>query len=92
MSDKTTVDLMQLRTPFAAELVGKLPRVTCKTCGERNTECSKHAKTGCAVCGSWLGKQFTWITGPRRCDHPACWKWTRNGTGSLRPPTRTPTC
>lgn len=52
----TTVDLTKLRTPFAAEFVGKLPRVTCKACNERGTDCSKHAKTECAVCGNWLGK------------------------------------
>ena len=55
---ETTVDLSALRTPFLAECVGKLPRVTCRECNDRNAQCSKHVKTECAVCGNWLGKHI----------------------------------
>jgi len=53
-----TVDLTKLRAPFPPEYVGKLPRVTCRACSERNTQCDKHSKTECAVCGNWLGKHI----------------------------------
>ena len=45
----------QLRAPFAAEKIGKLPRVTCGQCREsRERSCDKHSKSKCAECGSWI--------------------------------------
>lgn len=42
-----------LREPFAAELVGKLPRVWCGACRDaRGKVCSDHSKTKCADCGN----------------------------------------
>jgi len=58
MSDKTAVDLRELRKPFAPELVGKLPRVTCRACSERGTDCDRHSKAMCDECGNYLGKHI----------------------------------
>lgn len=59
MSDKPAVDLLGLRTPFAAELVGKLPRVTCKACSEGR--CGDHKKAKCAECGNWISERHIHI-------------------------------
>jgi hypothetical protein len=42
-----------LRAPFAAELVGKLPRVWCGACRDaRGKVCSDHSKSRCGDCGN----------------------------------------
>lgn len=42
-----------LREPFAAELVGKLPRVWCAACREaRGKVCDRHQRVKCDGCGS----------------------------------------
>jgi hypothetical protein len=49
MMDEATAK--QLREPFAAELVGKLPRVWCGACREaRGKVCDQHHKVRCADC------------------------------------------
>jgi hypothetical protein len=49
MMDEATAK--QLREPFAAELVGKLPRVWCGACREaRGRVCDQHHKVRCADC------------------------------------------
>jgi ribosomal protein S27E len=35
-------------------LVGKLPRVTCKDCSDRQRTCQKHTKAKCDVCGAFV--------------------------------------
>jgi hypothetical protein len=49
---ETTVDLSALRTPFPAEYVGKLPRVTCPQCSKG--QCGEHSKAKCAECGNYI--------------------------------------
>ena len=41
-----------LRKPFPPELVGKLPRVTCKACRDVRGACDKHGMIRCTVCGN----------------------------------------
>lgn len=43
-----------LRAEFPPEAVGKLPRVTCRDCSDKNTTCQKHKKEKCSVCGNWI--------------------------------------
>ena len=52
---EATVDLTKLRTPFAPELVGKLPRVTCRACSDGR--CGDHKKAKCAECGNWISER-----------------------------------
>jgi hypothetical protein len=42
----------KLREPFPPEVVGKLPRLTCKACSEKR--CQEHKKTKCDVCGNFI--------------------------------------
>ena len=58
MSDKT-VDLLDLRKPFAAELVGKLPRVTCRACSDGR--CGDHQKAKCDDCGNHISTRHIHI-------------------------------
>lgn len=46
-----------LRKPFPPETIGKLPRVTCKDCSDKNKQCSKHQKAKCAVCSAFISTQ-----------------------------------
>ena len=46
--------LAQLRAPFPAGTIGKLPRVTCKDCSARDLNCSKHQKAKCNECGNYI--------------------------------------
>jgi len=47
----------ELRKPFAAEHVGKLPRVWCKACRESQTKnCQQHTKIKCDVCKNTITK------------------------------------
>ena len=46
--------LAALREPFAPEVVGKLPRVTCQDCSKKDRQCSKHQKQKCAVCNGYV--------------------------------------
>lgn len=46
--------LEQLRKPFPPETIGKLPKVTCRDCSNRNATCQNHQKRDCAVCGNWI--------------------------------------
>ncbi|MCA1832592.1 MAG: hypothetical protein LC750_07645 [Actinobacteria bacterium] len=41
-----------LRQPFSSEVVGRLPRVTCKACSEK--KCSEHTRRKCDVCGAFM--------------------------------------
>lgn len=46
--------LARLREKFPPEVVGKLPRVTCKECSDRSKNCTTHKKERCGVCGNWI--------------------------------------
>ena len=59
MSDKAAVDLRELRTPFEAEVVGKLPRVICKACSEGR--CGDHQKAKCDECGNYISTRHIHI-------------------------------
>lgn len=60
MTDKDATDadaLLALLDQWAkppAEMVGKLPRVTCGDCSKRDRDCQKHKKDKCSVCGAWI--------------------------------------
>jgi hypothetical protein len=56
---ETEVDLTKLRTPFAAELVGKLPRITCRACSDGR--CGDHPKTRCDECGNYISTRHIHI-------------------------------
>lgn len=43
-----------LRKPFPPETVGKLPRVTCKDCSQRDRQCTKHERRKCGECGAYV--------------------------------------
>jgi hypothetical protein len=43
-----------LREPFAKELVGKLPRLTCRACRDGKGECQNHKKVKCNGCNNWI--------------------------------------
>lgn len=44
----------QLRAAFPAEQIGKLPKVTCKACRDRDSQCQQHTKSRCTECGNWI--------------------------------------
>lgn len=45
--------LAKLREPFPAEIVGKLPRVTCKACSERSCRDERHKPRKCEGCNAY---------------------------------------
>lgn len=56
-ADGIPVELLlnELRKPFAAEAVGKLPRTTCKRCSEAPSKvCNDHSKKECKTCGNYM--------------------------------------
>jgi hypothetical protein len=59
MTDKPAVDLMKLRAAFPAEIVGKLPRVTCRACSEGR--CGDHQKAKCDDCGNYISTRHIHI-------------------------------
>lgn len=52
MTEKTQWE--KLREPFPEEMIGKLPRVWCKSCSENKTQrhCPQHEIKKCNVCGN----------------------------------------
>ena len=51
----TPEDAKKLREPFPAEIIGKLPKLSCKACSDsQSKECGKHSKSKCQVCGNWI--------------------------------------
>lgn len=51
-ADTKTKAFIKLREPFPPEMIGKLPRVTCKDCSNKN--CQKHQRTKCQVCNAFI--------------------------------------
>lgn len=56
VQDEMTPEMAaKLREPFPPQLVGKLPRVTCRNCREAAQKvCAEHKKQRCAECGNWM--------------------------------------
>jgi hypothetical protein len=50
--DDQAARLAKLREPFPPEIIGKLPRLTCKACSDR--QCSRHTKIDCPTCGNYI--------------------------------------
>lgn len=46
--------LLSLLDPFPPEMVGKLPRVTCKACSDFRSQCDEHKKQRCDICNSYI--------------------------------------
>lgn len=45
----------KLRAPFPAEMIGKLPKITCGKCREAHSKsCDQHRKSECRVCHNWI--------------------------------------
>jgi len=53
-AERRLESLQKLRVPFPPEMIGKLPRVTCKDCSDRSKNCTKHSKTRCQVCSAYI--------------------------------------
>lgn len=52
--------LQALRAAFDDKYVGKLPRVTCRACGEASSKvCGEHRKSKCDACGNWITSAHT---------------------------------
>jgi hypothetical protein len=49
----------RLREPFPAEKVGKLPKVTCGDCSNRDKNCTKHQKRTCKTCKAYVSTSHT---------------------------------
>lgn len=59
MTDEPSIDvevLNRLRKPFPPEIVGKLPRITCKDCRDR--KCTTHKPTNCRTCNAYIGRHI----------------------------------
>ena len=54
MSGDAKAELAKLREPFGPEHVGLLPRVTCRDCSDRRSQCSRHQKQKCGECGAYI--------------------------------------
>lgn len=47
--------LEALREPFPKEVIGKLPKLTCKSCTDSQGKvCSQHSKSKCQACGNYI--------------------------------------
>src|ERR1700733_4885895 len=51
----------QLRAPFPADRVGKLPRVTCGNCSDKRKTCTEHSRVWCDVCKSMVSQKHIHI-------------------------------
>lgn len=51
----TAEALAKLREEFPKAQIGKLPRVTCKACSDKN--CQKHERSRCPVCNAFVSTQ-----------------------------------
>lgn len=52
MNDELAAGLAKLREPFPSEAIGKLPKVTCKACVDRN--CKDHTRKKCSECEAFM--------------------------------------
>lgn len=44
----------KLRAPFERKQIGKLPKVTCGDCRDRNKVCSEHKRQKCGTCKAYI--------------------------------------
>ncbi|WP_162830359.1 hypothetical protein [Amycolatopsis palatopharyngis] len=44
----------KLRAPFASRQIGKLPKVWCKKCSDKNVRCEDHKSQKCGVCKAYV--------------------------------------
>lgn len=51
--------LLGLLEPFPPEMVGKLPRVTCKDCSDFRKTCNDHKRQYCDICSSFISSKHT---------------------------------
>lgn len=73
----------QLRAPFPADRVGKLPKLTCRDCRDsRYKACDNHIKKRCDGCGNWISPSHTHLdyvghadTTDRFLDVDPEWEW-----------------
>src|SRR3990167_159419 len=78
----------KLREPFPAEMVGKLPRLTCKACREsRSRVCDEHSKSKCSNCHNFISTAHIDLdyvghaaTTDRLLAVDPEWTWTALGT------------
>ncbi len=56
---ETTIDLSALRAHFPADVVGKLPKVTCPKCSKGS--CDEHRKIKCGTCGNYISERHIHI-------------------------------
>ena len=62
MTEKTVTEI--LRKQFEPALVGKLPRVTCPKCSDRNNrsgKCDEHEKRKCPICQAYVSERHIHI-------------------------------
>lgn len=50
-----------LRDPFPTEQIGKLPRVICRDCSDRDKVCHKHRTQRCSLCSAWISTEHIHI-------------------------------
>jgi len=53
--------LKQLREPFTSEQIGKLPKVNCTACSDKNRTCGDHRKQKCRTCKAYVSTQHIHI-------------------------------
>lgn len=51
----------KIRAPFTDEQVGKLPKVTCKKCASKDTQCGDHKVQKCRTCKAYISTQHIHI-------------------------------
>lgn len=55
ITEEQKTALQRLREPFPPEVIGKLPRITCRDCSQaQGRVCNKHQKSKCPECGNWI--------------------------------------
>jgi hypothetical protein len=74
--------LAKLRKPFPADLVGKLPKVTCGACADKNKQCGEHKKQKCRTCKAYVSTQHIHVdyvghahVTERLLDADPNWSW-----------------
>jgi hypothetical protein len=53
--------LKELRKPFAEEEVGKLPKITCRDCSNKDATCQKHKRQKCRTCKNYVSTEHIHI-------------------------------
>lgn len=48
-----------LREPFPAEKIGKLPKLTCGDCSDKQKNCQKHQRRTCKTCKAYVSTAHT---------------------------------